>query len=94
MTSIIFMKVYTYAKTIAESENVSEKDLITVETAAIVHDIACPLCREKYGNTNGKYQEKEGILLAEEFHKRHRSAGRNQETGCFSGGTSSHLNRY
>ena len=64
-----FMKVYTYAKTIAESENVSEKDLITVETAAIVHDIACPLCREKYGNTNGKYQEKEGILLAEEFLK-------------------------
>ena len=25
--------------------------------------------REKYGNTNGKYQEKEGILLAEEFLK-------------------------
>ena len=32
-----------------------------------MHDIACPLCREKYGNTNGKYQETEGIALTEEF---------------------------
>lgn len=31
--------------------------------AAITHDIACPLCRKKYGNTNGKYQEQEGALL-------------------------------
>ena len=23
----------------------------TLELAAVVHDIACPLCREKYGNT-------------------------------------------
>lgn len=30
-------------------------------------DIACPLCREKYGNTNGKYQELEGPALTEEF---------------------------
>lgn len=62
-----FMKVYTYAKTIAESEHIPEKEFITIEAAAIIHDIACPLCREKYGNTNGKNQEKEGILLAEEF---------------------------
>ena len=32
-----------------------------------LHDIACPLCREKYGNTNGKYQEAEGMPLAETF---------------------------
>lgn len=24
---------------------------------AIVHDISCPLCREKYGDKNGKKQE-------------------------------------
>jgi len=39
--------------------------------AAIVHDIACPLCRIKYGNTNGKVQEVEGadyqILLEADF---------------------------
>ena len=29
--------------------------------------IACPLCRRKYGNTNGKLQEKEGEQLVREF---------------------------
>ena len=32
-----------------------------------VHDIACLLCSEKYGNTNGKYQEQEGALLVQTF---------------------------
>ena len=27
----------------------------------------CPLCRKKYGNTNGKYQEQEGAPLVREF---------------------------
>ena len=35
--------------------------------AAIVHDIACPLCREKYGNTNGNYQQLEGAPLTRDF---------------------------
>ena len=38
-----------------------------LEVAAITHDIACPFCREKYGNTNGKYQEKEGMPIVKEF---------------------------
>lgn len=62
-----FLKVYTYAKTIAECENVSQKERIVIEIAAIIHDIACPLCREKYGNTNGKSQETEGVILAKNF---------------------------
>lgn len=63
-----FMKVYTYAKMIGECEKLSENEQTIVEIAAIVHDIACPLCREKYGNTNGKYQEEEeGIILTREF---------------------------
>ncbi len=64
-----FLKVYAYARTIAEREGISFQEQMTVEIAAILHDIACPLCREKYGNTNGKYQEAEGIILAEEFLK-------------------------
>ena len=32
-----------------------------------MHDIACPLCRVKYGNTNGKFQEKEGGPLVRRF---------------------------
>lgn len=62
-----FMKVYAYAKTIAECEKVTREELEIIQIAAILHDIACPLCREKYGNTNGRLQEKEGVVLAGEF---------------------------
>ena len=49
-----FLKAYALAKTIAETDGL---DTHTQELAAVVHDIACPLCREKYGNTLGKHQE-------------------------------------
>ena len=62
-----FVKVWGYAKTIGELEKLDDKTQRILEVAAILHDIACPLCREKYGNTNGKYQEQEGMPLAEEF---------------------------
>ena len=62
-----FMKVYAYAKVIGECENLDEAAQTVLEVAAVVHDIACPLCREKYGNTNGKLQEREGPALAVEF---------------------------
>ena len=38
-----------------------------LELAAVVHDIACPLCRDKYGDTNGKHQELESPPLVEAF---------------------------
>ena len=62
-----FMKVWTYAQLIGKLENLDQETQFILEVAAITHDIACPLCRNKYGNTNGKYQEKEGMLLVEEF---------------------------
>ena len=61
------MCVWTYAKTIGELEGLDRKTQETLEIAAITHDIACPLCREKYGNANGKYQEIEGAPLVTEF---------------------------
>lgn len=64
-----FMKVYGYAKVIGECENLDKETQTILEVAAIIHDIACPLCREKYGNTNGKYQEAEGEVLTAEFLK-------------------------
>ena len=33
----------------------------------MVHDIAHPLCRDKYGDTNGKHQELESPPLVEAF---------------------------
>ena len=62
-----FIRVWTYAKIIGELEGLDDETLFILEIAAITHDIACPLCREKYGNTNGKYQEKEGIPLVKKF---------------------------
>ena len=62
-----FVRVWNYAKTIAELEEIDSETQYILEVAAITHDIACPLCREKYGNTNGKHQEEEGILLVKAF---------------------------
>ncbi len=62
-----FMKVWGFARIIGEEEKVSAETQEILELSAIVHDIACPLCRVKYGNTNGKHQEAEGEILAEEF---------------------------
>lgn len=61
------IRVWTYAKTIGELEGLDADTQFILEAAAITHDIACPLCREKYGNTNGKYQEQEGIPLVRAF---------------------------
>ena len=62
-----FLKVHAYALTIGACEGLSKAQRYTLELAAIVHDIACPLCREKYGNTNGKFQEQEGAPLTRAF---------------------------
>lgn len=64
-----FLKVYAYAKTIGECEKLDQDTQTVLEVAALLHDIACPLCREKYGSTNGEYQEKEGAVLAADFLK-------------------------
>ncbi len=61
------VKVHTFAKLIGEMEDVSKEELFIIEVASILHDIACALCREKYGNTNGKKQEIEGLILCKEF---------------------------
>lgn len=61
------IRVWTYAKTIGEQEHIDKDTQYILEAAAITHDIACPLCREKYGNTNGKRQEAEGVALVKRF---------------------------
>lgn len=61
------LRVWAYARTIGELEGLDPETQYLLEVAAITHDIACPLCREKYGNTNGKYQELEGAVLVRAF---------------------------
>ena len=62
-----FLKVWMFAKAIGESASLDEETQRTLELAAIVHDIACPLCRKKYGNASGKHQEEESEPLVREF---------------------------
>lgn len=62
-----FLKVWAMAKTIGELEGLDSHTQEVLELAAVVHDIACPLCREKYGNTNGSNQELESPPLVEAF---------------------------
>lgn len=62
-----FCKVHSYAKLIAEMENVDKDTLFIIETAALTHDIGIHLCEEKYGDCNGKLQEKEGPALAQKL---------------------------
>ncbi|MCD8343140.1 MAG: HD domain-containing protein [Oscillospiraceae bacterium] len=63
-----FLKVWGYARTIGKLEGLDAGTLETLELAAIAHDIACPLCREKYGNTAGEHQQTEGVPLTREFY--------------------------
>lgn len=62
-----FLKVWAMAKTIGELEKLDRHTQELLELAAVVHDISCPLCREKYRNTNGKNQELESPPLVEAF---------------------------
>ena len=59
-----FTKVHSYAKLIAESEALPLETVETIEAAALVHDIAIPLCISKYGSDSGSLQEIEGPALA------------------------------
>lgn len=61
------IRVWTYAKTIGDLEGLDSDTQYVLEVAAITHDIACPLCRRKYGNTNGKHQEEEGARMVRAF---------------------------
>lgn len=60
-----FLKVYEFAKLIGGSESLDEETIHILRTAAIVHDIGIKISEEKYGSSNGKYQEKEGPAVAE-----------------------------
>lgn len=62
-----FLKVWAFSKTIGEQEQLDPRTQETLELAAIVHDIACPICRVKYGNTDGKKQELESPPLVQTF---------------------------
>ncbi len=60
-----FTKVHAYSRLIALQEGMAPEAQEITEAAALVHDIAIPLCIEKYGNDNGRHQEEEGPALVQ-----------------------------
>ena len=59
-----FTKVHSYCRLIAAGEGMEAHAAEVLEAAALVHDIAIPLCNRKYGAHPGYLQEKEGPPLA------------------------------
>ena len=59
-----FLKVYSFAETIALLKQLDAYSLHILKTAAIVHDIGIKISEEKYGDSSGKHQELEGIAPA------------------------------
>lgn len=84
------LKVWGYAKTIGDTEKLDADTQFLLETAAITHDIACPLCREKYGNTNDKYQEAEGSRFGARLFGGYRPYGKADRPRFLPCRTSSH----
>ncbi len=64
-----FVKVHSFARLIGQEEHLDEKTQYILEAAALVHDIGIRPAMEKYGNSSGPLQEKEGPALAEEMMK-------------------------
>lgn len=62
-----FLKVYSFAKLIAENESLSDDMMQIVSVASIIHDIGIKISIEKYNSTSGKYQEKEGPAVAQKM---------------------------
>lgn len=62
-----FMKVYSFAKTIGEMEQLEIEKQEILELAAIVHDIGIKVSEQKYNSSAGKYQQIEGPGIAKEL---------------------------
>lgn len=65
-----FLKVFSFAKTIGEEENISAEEQELLEVTAVVHDIGIKVSEQKYNSSSGKYQELEGPAEAEKLLER------------------------
>lgn len=61
------LKVYGFASLIAEGEGLDARTRLTLEAAAVVHDVGIKPAREKYGSAEGRLQELEGPAPAREL---------------------------
>lgn len=62
-----YLKVFVFAKIIAEGENIPAETQEILEAAALVHDIGIRPSLEKFGHCTGKMQEENGPPVAAEM---------------------------
>ncbi len=55
-----FIKVHSLARLIGRRESLDDVTLLTLEAAALVHDIGIRIAEEKYGACSGELQQREG----------------------------------
>jgi HD superfamily phosphohydrolase YqeK len=63
------LKVHDFARTIGKLESLTDVEQLTLEVAAILHDIGIPESELKYNSSAAKYQELEGPPVARELLK-------------------------
>lgn len=62
-----FLKVFSFAKSIGELEDLDKDTQDILEVAAVMHDIGIKISEEKYNSSAGNYQEIEGPPVAREM---------------------------
>lgn len=62
-----FLKVWAFAKQIAENQNIDLKTKIIIESVTVIHDIGIKPSLEKYNSSAGHYQQLEGPAVARKF---------------------------
>ncbi len=62
-----FLKVFSFAKSIGELENLDKDIQEVLEVTAVMHDIGIKISEEKYNSAAGNYQELEGPPIAKEM---------------------------
>ncbi len=62
-----FLKVHSFARIIGMGEELDEASLFILEAAAYTHDIGVRPAEEKYGRCDGKLQEQEGPIVAQQI---------------------------
>ncbi len=62
-----FLKVWAFARQIAENENIHSKTKFIIESVAVIHDIGIKPSLVKHNSSAGHYQQIEGPPVAEKF---------------------------
>ena len=77
------LKVYAFARTIAELEKIDSKTREVLEIAAVLHDIGIHNSEKKYGSCSGRYQEMEGPPVARTILEKYGLSQETVERVCF-----------